>query len=107
MRQRTAMSISRVTGSHPKKERDRRLQHDRRRPPSMPSLQEFDRALESSEIQILFQPQFAAADDRLVGAEALARWHHPERGALGVGQLFLAAGYLGRVPELSGHLARR
>jgi EAL domain-containing protein (putative c-di-GMP-specific phosphodiesterase class I) len=73
----------------------------------MPSLQEFERALDCSEIQILFQPQFAAADDRLVGAEALARWHHPERGALGVGQLFVAAGYLGRVPELSGHLARR
>lgn len=73
----------------------------------MPSPEELDRALDRLEIEILFQPQFAAADDRIVGAEALARWNHPVRGPQGVGPLFSVAEYTGRVPELSGHLVRR
>lgn len=88
-------------------DRERRTQRDRRRPPSMPRPEELDRALERNEIEILFQPQFAAADDRLVGAEALARWHHPVRGPVGVGPLFAIAEHTGRVPELSGHLVSR
>jgi EAL domain-containing protein (putative c-di-GMP-specific phosphodiesterase class I) len=86
---------------------DRRILRDRRRPPSMPAPEELDRAIAAREIEILFQPQFAASDGRLVGAEALARWHHPERGALPIGPLFAAAQHMARVPELSGHLARR
>ena len=33
-------------------------------------------------IEVVFQPQFALADDSLSGAEALARWNHPERGMI-------------------------
>jgi EAL domain-containing protein (putative c-di-GMP-specific phosphodiesterase class I) len=53
---------------------------------------------------ILFQPQFDASDNRLVGAEALARWHDPERGRIGVGPLFEIAERTGRVRELTRHL---
>jgi diguanylate cyclase (GGDEF)-like protein/PAS domain S-box-containing protein len=38
------------------------------------------RALAQEEFALLYQPQFHAVTGRLVGAEALLRWHHPERG---------------------------
>ncbi len=37
-------------------------------------------ALENDEIVAYFQPQLDVATGRLLGAEALARWHHPSRG---------------------------
>ena len=39
-------------------------------------------ALERGEFELYFQPQVRAHDGVLVGAEALIRWHHPERGLL-------------------------
>jgi diguanylate cyclase (GGDEF)-like protein/PAS domain S-box-containing protein len=38
------------------------------------------RALERQEFQLHFQPKISAKTDRPIGAEALIRWHHPERG---------------------------
>jgi diguanylate cyclase (GGDEF)-like protein len=38
------------------------------------------RALERNEITVFFQPIANAADGRVVGMEALARWRHPSRG---------------------------
>ena len=42
---------------------------------------EFDRALEQGEFCMFLQPQIAS-DGRLLGAEALVRWQHPERGVV-------------------------
>ena len=39
-------------------------------------------ALERGEFELYFQPQVGAADGRLLGAEALIRWRHPQRGLL-------------------------
>ena len=40
-------------------------------------------AIRDGEIQPLLQPQIACADQRLIGFEALARWHHPQHGVIG------------------------
>jgi diguanylate cyclase (GGDEF)-like protein/PAS domain S-box-containing protein len=39
-------------------------------------------ALERDEFELLFQPQVSARDGRIVGAEVLLRWRHPELGLL-------------------------
>ncbi len=43
---------------------------------------ELAHALERGEFELYFQPQVRAHDGSLVGAEALIRWNHPERGLL-------------------------
>jgi EAL domain-containing protein (putative c-di-GMP-specific phosphodiesterase class I)/GGDEF domain-containing protein len=63
------------------------------------------RALDLGEIEVVYQPQFACADDRLVGAEALARWNHPKLGRIGAGALFAIAERADHVPQLSQHIA--
>ncbi|TBW39740.1 EAL domain-containing protein [Siculibacillus lacustris] len=40
------------------------------------------RALERGEFELYYQPRLSIADDRIIGAEALLRWHHPTRGLL-------------------------
>jgi diguanylate cyclase len=64
-------------------------------------------ALDRDEIEILFQPQYSCGDDRLCGAEALARWNHPELGRMGAGALFAIADRAEHVPQLSRHIAVR
>ncbi|UES46326.1 putative bifunctional diguanylate cyclase/phosphodiesterase [Roseibium aggregatum] len=46
---------------------------------------ELKRALLADEITIAFQPKIDCATLRVVGAEVLARWDHPERGLLAPG----------------------
>ena len=38
------------------------------------------RAIERNELRVVFQPQIDMATGQFSGAEALVRWHHPERG---------------------------
>jgi len=44
------------------------------------------RALERAEFLLYYQPQMDLTTDRIVGAEALLRWRHPERGLVSPGQ---------------------
>ncbi|TMM49731.1 bifunctional diguanylate cyclase/phosphodiesterase [Qipengyuania marisflavi] len=64
-------------------------------------------AIDRDEIEILFQPQYSLADDKLVGAEALARWHHPVLGRIGAGVLFQIAERADHIAHLSRHIAER
>jgi EAL domain-containing protein (putative c-di-GMP-specific phosphodiesterase class I)/GGDEF domain-containing protein len=64
-------------------------------------------AIDRDEIEILFQPQFRLVDDTLTGAEALARWNHPELGRIGAAALFAIAERADHVAPLSRHIAER
>lgn len=46
-------------------------------------LGELRRAVEHDELSLLYQPQFDLRTSQMVGAEALVRWLHPERGLVG------------------------
>jgi diguanylate cyclase (GGDEF)-like protein/PAS domain S-box-containing protein len=46
---------------------------------------ELTRAYADNEFELYFQPQVRLADAAIVGAEALLRWRHPERGILAPG----------------------
>ncbi|QZD95097.1 GGDEF domain-containing phosphodiesterase [Qipengyuania gelatinilytica] len=64
-------------------------------------------AIDRDEIEILFQPQYSLVDDRIVGAEALARWHHPVVGQISASTLFQIAERADHIAQLSRHIARR
>ncbi|HEY0411539.1 MAG TPA: GGDEF domain-containing phosphodiesterase [Allosphingosinicella sp.] len=65
------------------------------------------RALDQDEIEILFQPQVSIASRRIVGAEALARWRHPQFGELGAITLFSVAERSDYLVQLSDHVQRK
>jgi EAL domain-containing protein (putative c-di-GMP-specific phosphodiesterase class I) len=70
-------------------------------------LAELTAAIEQGEVEVLFQPQFTSAGNRLVGAEALSRWKHPRLGRIGIEALFDIAERCGRAAELTSHIAIR
>lgn len=62
--------------------------------------------LARGEIGVVYQPQYAASDGAVVGAEALARWQHPEWGAIGAGRLVAIAQHSGHAGLLSRHVLK-
>lgn len=85
---------------------DRRTGDDRRARAEAAIASDLLAALERNEIEVLFQPQFSATDNRLVGAEALARWQHPQLGQIGAAELFALAAQGHRTSQVSQHVAR-
>ncbi|PRY65308.1 EAL domain-containing protein (putative c-di-GMP-specific phosphodiesterase class I) [Vreelandella songnenensis] len=50
--------------------------------PKAPTEQELSKAITDDQIFLAFQPQIDLQNGRVIGAEALVRWHNPERGVL-------------------------
>lgn len=67
---------------------------------------DLQQALVSGSINIALQPQIRVDTGQLIGAEALARWNHPEYGHLGAATLFAVAERSGLITTLSGHIRR-
>ena len=49
------------------------------------------RVLERNQLQVHYQPQLSMLDNRMVGAEALLRWTHPELGSVSPAEFIPAA----------------
>jgi diguanylate cyclase (GGDEF)-like protein/PAS domain S-box-containing protein len=47
---------------------------------------ELRHAIERQEFEVYYQPKISATDARLIGAEALIRWNHPDKGMVPPGQ---------------------
>ena len=85
---------------------DRRTSSDRRKPTSHPLAADLRAALVTDTLELRFQPQFACADNALVGAEALVRWEHGVQGSIAGDALFFIAGESGLAQELGSHVRR-
>jgi EAL domain-containing protein (putative c-di-GMP-specific phosphodiesterase class I)/CHASE2 domain-containing sensor protein len=68
---------------------------------SMSLLGRIDKAIDDQELWVAYQPQFECRFGRLIGAEALVRWTHPEKGAIYPDQFIGAAERGGRIERLT------
>lgn len=56
--------------------------------------------LANGEFSVVYQPKVAVADNRIIGAEALLRWHHPHRGEVPLEQFIPIADETGQILQL-------
>jgi len=64
------------------------------------------RALEFGEFEIFYQPRLSIGEDRIVGAEALLRWHHPTRGLVMPGTFIPFAEKTGLIDRIGACVLR-
>ena len=64
-------------------------------------LSQLDSAIDKGEVWIAFQPQLDLKSRRLVGAEALARWTHPDKGPIAASEFIAAAEQHDRIGKLT------
>ena len=60
-----------------------------------------DAAIDTGEVWVAYQPQLDLTTGRLVGAEALVRWSHPEKGEVSPQEFVLAAEQHDRIDKLT------
>jgi diguanylate cyclase len=68
---------------------------------------EMDNALDHGDIWVAYQPQFTMDTLRVIGAEALVRWQHPERGSISPETFVLAAEAHNRILRLTLYVLER
>ncbi|MGB7274055.1 MAG: bifunctional diguanylate cyclase/phosphodiesterase, partial [Geitlerinemataceae cyanobacterium] len=72
-----------------------RLENELRR-----AITALDRDVEEAQFQVVYQPIISLATDRIVGFEALLRWHHPELGSISPAQFIPVAEETGSIVRL-------
>jgi EAL domain-containing protein (putative c-di-GMP-specific phosphodiesterase class I)/CHASE2 domain-containing sensor protein len=64
-------------------------------------LSRLDEAIDQGEVWVAFQPKLDIASRRIIGAEALARWTHPEKGPIAASEFVAAAEQHDRIGKLT------
>ncbi|MHA6494296.1 bifunctional diguanylate cyclase/phosphodiesterase [Pseudomonas borbori] len=64
------------------------------------------KALKGDELRLMLQPRYSVTGERLVAAEALVRWQHPQRGLLGPDTFINIAETTGLIVPLSSWMLR-
>jgi diguanylate cyclase (GGDEF)-like protein len=80
---------------------------DRRTPERLSMLGDLRMALEHSHLEVNFQPKVDLASGRVVGAEALVRWNHPQRGMVPPVEFVTLAENTGLITMLTDQVLRK
>ncbi|GAB7022335.1 EAL domain-containing protein [Salidesulfovibrio brasiliensis] len=65
------------------------------------------RALESDEVEVMYQPVIDMRDNSVAGFEALVRWHHPERGMVSPDDFIPVAEDTGLIYAIDNYVLKR
>jgi EAL domain-containing protein (putative c-di-GMP-specific phosphodiesterase class I) len=64
-------------------------------------LSQLDEAIDRGEVWVAYQPKLELGSRRIIGAEALARWTHPEKGPIAASEFVAAAEQSNRIGKLT------
>jgi EAL domain-containing protein (putative c-di-GMP-specific phosphodiesterase class I)/CHASE2 domain-containing sensor protein len=64
-------------------------------------LSQLDEAIDRGEVWVAYQPKLELSTRQIVGAEALARWTHPEKGPIAASEFVAAAEQHNRIGKLT------
>jgi EAL domain-containing protein (putative c-di-GMP-specific phosphodiesterase class I)/CHASE2 domain-containing sensor protein len=64
-------------------------------------LSQLDSAIDKGEVWVAYQPKLDLASMQIIGAEALARWTHPEKGPIAASEFVAAAEQHDRIGKLT------
>lgn len=64
-------------------------------------LSQLDEAIDRGEVWVAYQPKLDLSSKRIIGAEALARWTHPEKGPIAASEFVAAAEQHNRIGKLT------
>src|SRR5207244_804471 len=64
-------------------------------------LSQLDEAIDRGEVWVAYQPKLELSTRRIVGAEALARWTHPEKGPIAASEFVAAVEQHNRIGKLT------
>jgi EAL domain-containing protein (putative c-di-GMP-specific phosphodiesterase class I) len=70
-------------------------------------LSQLDNAVDKGEVWVAYQPKLDLKSRRIIGAEALARWTHPEKGPIAASEFIAAAEQHDRIGKLTDFVLER
>jgi EAL domain-containing protein (putative c-di-GMP-specific phosphodiesterase class I) len=70
-------------------------------------LSQLDDAIDRGEVWVAYQPKLELATRRIIGAEALARWTHPDKGPIAATEFVAAAEQHNRIGKLTDYVLEK